>query len=70
MRATPIKKGEGAVGRLAVTGEPVQIRDIVDEGVYQSRVREILIRLGYPTHFGGECQVWIWALPAPSDFAS
>jgi len=47
LRATPIKKGEGAVGRLAVTGEPVQIRDIVDEGVYQSRVREILIRLGY-----------------------
>src|SRR5437868_10638597 len=47
LRATPIKKGEGAVGRLVATGEPVQIRDIVDEGVYQSRVREILIRLGY-----------------------
>ncbi|MDQ2913891.1 MAG: GAF domain-containing protein, partial [Chloroflexota bacterium] len=47
LRATPIKKGEGAVGRLAVTGEPVEIRDIVDEGIYQSRVREILIRLGY-----------------------
>jgi len=47
LRAPPIKKGEGAVGRLAGTGEPVQIRDIVDEGVYQSRVREILIRLGY-----------------------
>ncbi len=30
-----------------MTAEPVQIRDIVDEGVYQSRVREILIRLGY-----------------------
>ncbi|HEY8176773.1 MAG TPA: GAF domain-containing protein, partial [Gemmatimonadaceae bacterium] len=47
LRATPIRKAEGAVGRLAVTGEPVEIRDIVDEGVYQSRVREILIRLGY-----------------------
>ncbi|HEX5863863.1 MAG TPA: ATP-binding protein, partial [Casimicrobiaceae bacterium] len=47
LRAMPIKKGEGALGRLAVTGEPVQMRDIVDEGVYQSRVREILIRLGY-----------------------
>src|SRR5439155_9211487 len=47
LRATPIKKGEGALGRLAVTAEPVQIRDTVDEGVYQSRVREILIRLGY-----------------------
>jgi signal transduction histidine kinase len=47
LRATPIRKAEGAVGRLAVTGEPVEIRDIVDEGVYQSRVREILVRLGY-----------------------
>ncbi len=47
LRATPIRKGEGALGRLAVTGEPVQIRDIVDESVYQSRIREVLIRLGY-----------------------
>jgi two-component system, NtrC family, sensor kinase len=47
LRATPIRKGEGALGRLAITGEPVQIRDIADEAIYQSRVREILIRLGY-----------------------
>ncbi len=47
LRASPIPKGEGAVGRLAVTGEPVQIRDIADEGSYESRVRAILIRLGY-----------------------
>jgi signal transduction histidine kinase/putative methionine-R-sulfoxide reductase with GAF domain len=47
LRATPIRKGEGALGRLALTGEPVEIRDIVDEGSYQSRVREILIRCGY-----------------------
>ena len=47
LRATPIRKGEGALGRLAVTGEPVEIRDIADEAVYQSRVREILLRLGY-----------------------
>jgi len=47
LRATPIRKGEGALGRLAVTGEPVQIRDIVDDTVYQSRVRADLIRLGY-----------------------
>ena len=44
--AAPIPKGEGAIGRLAVTGEPVQIRDIVDESGYQSRVRDILIRMG------------------------
>ena len=47
LRATPIRKGEGALGRLAVTGEPVEIRDIADESNYQSRVREILIRCGY-----------------------
>jgi signal transduction histidine kinase len=29
-----------------VTGEPVQIRDIVDERGYQSRVRDILIQIG------------------------
>jgi GAF domain-containing protein len=47
LRAAPIRKGEGALGRLAVTGEPVEIRDIVDEHSYQSRVRELLIRSGY-----------------------
>ena len=30
-----------------MTGEPVQIGDIADESIYQSRVRELLIRLGY-----------------------
>ena len=47
LRATPIRKGEGALGRLAVTGEPVEIRDIADESNYQSRIREVLIRCGY-----------------------
>jgi len=47
LRATPIRKGEGALGRLAESGEPVQVRDITDERNYQSRVREILIRCGY-----------------------
>ncbi len=47
LRATPIRKGEGAIGRLAVSAEPVEIRDIMDEGAYQSRIRESLIRLGY-----------------------
>jgi len=47
LRAAPIPKGEGAIGQLAVTGEPVEIRDIADERAYQSRVREILIRQGY-----------------------
>jgi signal transduction histidine kinase len=47
LRSAPIPRGEGAVGRLAMTGEPVVIRDIMDEGMYQSRVREILLRLNY-----------------------
>ena len=47
LRATPIRKGEGVLGRLAVTGEPVAIPDIADERTYPSRVREILIRSGY-----------------------
>ena len=37
LRATPIRKGEGALGRLAMTGEPVEIGDIADESSYQSR---------------------------------
>ena len=47
LRATPIKKGEGALGRLALNLGPVHIRDIVEEGVYPSRIREILVRSGY-----------------------
>ena len=47
LRSMPVRKGEGAVGQLAVTYEPVEIRDIADDPNYQSRVREILIRLGY-----------------------
>jgi GAF domain-containing protein len=47
LRAARIRKGEGALGRMAVTGEPVQITDIVDESSYQSGVREILIEEGY-----------------------
>jgi len=47
VRATPIRKGEGALGRLAVTREPVQISDIADAGVYQSHIRDILLQQGY-----------------------
>jgi PAS domain S-box-containing protein len=44
--AGPVRKGEGAIGRLAVTGMPVQIEDIVDRVDYRSDVREILLRSG------------------------
>ena len=47
LRVRPIRKGEGALGRLAVIAEPVQVLNIMDEKVYQSGVRKMLIRLGY-----------------------
>jgi len=46
LRATGFRKGEGAVGRMAVTHEPVQIPDIGVEGAYESRVREALLQSG------------------------
>ncbi len=46
VRATPIRKGEGALGRLAATREPVQVSDIADAG-YQSHMRDILLREGH-----------------------
>jgi len=47
LRAAPIRKGEGALGRLAVTGEPVEIFDIANEPSYPSRLRGVLTRHGY-----------------------
>ena len=46
LRAAPIPKGEGAVGRMAATHEPVQIGDVAN-GSYRSRIREILLRHRY-----------------------
>jgi signal transduction histidine kinase/putative methionine-R-sulfoxide reductase with GAF domain len=46
-RATPIRKGEGALGRLAMTGEPAEIPHISTEPGYPTRLREILVRSGY-----------------------
>jgi signal transduction histidine kinase len=45
-RARPIRKGEGIVGRLAVTREPVQIPDILAEGAYESPFRAAVVRSG------------------------
>ena len=47
MRSAPIRKGEGLLGRMAISGEPVEIRDIADAGAYRSRVRERLIAEGH-----------------------
>jgi signal transduction histidine kinase/HAMP domain-containing protein len=45
-RAVEIRKGEGALGRLAETLEPVQILDIAAEEAYDSPLREVLTRSG------------------------
>ena len=47
MRTTPLRRGEGLMGRLAETRQPIQVSDIAIEGAYQSRVRAILIANGY-----------------------
>ena len=47
LRAEPVRKGEGALGRMATTGEPAQIRNIMADASYQSRLREVVLRLGY-----------------------
>ena len=44
-RRSPIRLGEGAVGRAGATREPVVVEDVLDES-YQSRVRELLIKSG------------------------
>src|SRR5262245_58285164 len=47
LRSTFIRKGEGLLGRMALSREPVQIADILHDATYQSRVREIVLRTGY-----------------------
>jgi GAF domain-containing protein len=46
IRRAPIRKGDGTVGRTAVTLEATQVSDILDAG-YQSSRKELLIRAGY-----------------------
>jgi len=45
-RATRVRKGEGVLGRTAITLEPVQVADIALSGAYEGRLREILIDSG------------------------
>ena len=46
IRKAPTRKGDGALGRTAVTLEPTQIPDTLD-GSYHSARKELLIRAGY-----------------------
>jgi len=47
IRAAPLRKGEGLMGRATEMREPIQIPDITQPGAYQSSVRDTLIRFGY-----------------------
>jgi signal transduction histidine kinase len=47
LRAAPLRKGEGLMGRAAEMRETIQIPDITQPGAYQSSVRATLIRFGY-----------------------
>jgi len=47
LRASPLRKGEGAMGRAAETREPTQIADIAAPGAYQSHIRDTLLAAGY-----------------------
>jgi signal transduction histidine kinase len=47
LRSTRIRKGEGAVGQMAVTFEPTQIPDIELDPMYQSRIRDAALGEGY-----------------------
>ncbi len=47
IRAAPLRKGEGLMGRAAEMREPIQIPDITQPEAYQSSVRDTLIRFGY-----------------------
>src|SRR4029434_10804430 len=48
MQRTPIRRGEGVGGRMAVTHEPVQVADIAEAGAYTGPLRDVL--LGAGTH--------------------
>jgi len=47
LRAMPLRKGEGVMGRAAETREPTQIADIAVPGAYQSHLRDVLIGAGF-----------------------
>jgi GAF domain-containing protein len=46
LRSTPLRRGEGTVGRLADTLAPIQVADITGETAYRARL-EVIVRSGY-----------------------
>ena len=47
LRAMPLHKGEGLMGRAAEARIPIQVADIAAPGAYQSHIRDVLIEAGY-----------------------
>jgi two-component system, NtrC family, sensor kinase len=47
LRAAPLRRGEGLMGRAAEVREPIQVPDISQAGAYQSSLRDALTRFGY-----------------------
>ena len=45
--ASPLRKGEGVMGRAAERGEPIQVPDITQPGAYETRQRDVLVRAGF-----------------------
>jgi signal transduction histidine kinase/CheY-like chemotaxis protein/HPt (histidine-containing phosphotransfer) domain-containing protein/HAMP domain-containing protein len=51
-RRSPIRRGEGVSGRMAVTMEPIQVPDIGEVGAYTGPLRDVLLRTGTRALFG------------------
>ena len=45
-RRTPTRKGEGVLGRMALTRQAVQIPDIAEADAYRGPLRDVLLRTG------------------------
>jgi signal transduction histidine kinase len=45
-KRSPIRRGEGLAGRLALTREPIEIPDIAEAGAYTGPLRDVLLRTG------------------------
>jgi signal transduction histidine kinase/DNA-binding response OmpR family regulator len=45
-RRTPIRRGEGVAGRMAVTHQPVQVADMAAADAYSGPLRDLLLRAG------------------------
>jgi signal transduction histidine kinase len=45
-RRHPIRKGEGVLGRMAITRQPIEVPDIAEEDAYRGPLRDVLLRAG------------------------